>query len=107
MVAHIGGIDVGVHYTASKAGIIGLTRSFARKLGPFGINVNAVAPGITLTGPVKRHLAGREDEYCAAIPLRRLGTPQDVAQAVLFLSCPMSDYITGCVLDVNGGMYMN
>ncbi|MCP4626327.1 MAG: SDR family oxidoreductase [bacterium] len=107
LAAHIGGIDVGVHYTTSKAGIIGLTRSFARKLGPFGINVNAVAPGITLTGPVKRHLAGREDEYVAAIPLRRLGTPQDVAQAVLFLSCPMSDYITGCVLDVNGGMYMN
>ncbi len=107
LAAHIGGIDVGVHYTTSKAGIIGLTRSFAKKLGPFGINVNAVAPGITLTEPVKRHIAGREDEYIAAIPLRRLGKPEDVAHAVLFLSSPMSDYITGCVLDVNGGIYMN
>jgi 3-oxoacyl-[acyl-carrier protein] reductase len=60
-----------------------------------------------LTEPVRRHLAGREDEYTAAIPLRRLGKPEDVAQAVLFLSSPMSDYITGCVLDVNGGIYMN
>jgi 3-oxoacyl-[acyl-carrier protein] reductase len=107
LAAHIGGIDVGVHYTTSKAGIIGLTRSFAKKLGPFGVHVNAVAPGITLTEPVRRHLAGREDEYIAAIPLRRLGKPEDVAQAVLFLSSPMSDYITGCVLDVNGGIYMN
>jgi len=107
LAAHIGGIDVGVHYTTSKAGVIGLTRSFAKKLGPFGVNVNAVAPGITLTEPVRRHIAGREDEYIAAIPLRRLGKPEDVAQAVLFLSSPMSDYITGCVLDVNGGIYMN
>jgi len=107
LAAHIGGIDVGVHYTTSKAGIIGLTRSFAKKLGPFGINVNAVAPGITLTGPVKRHIKGREDQYIAAIPLRRLGNPDDVAHAVIFLSSFMSDYITGCVLDVNGGIYMN
>jgi len=75
LAAHIGGIDVGVHYTTSKAGVIGLTRSFAKKLGPFGVNVNAVAPGITLTEPVRRHIAGREDEYIAAIPLRRLGKP--------------------------------
>ena len=107
LAAHIGGIDVGVHYTTSKAGIIGLTRSFAKKLGPFGINVNAVAPGIMLTGPVKRQIAGREDDYIDSIPLRRLGNPTDVAHAVLFLSSSMSDYITGCVLDVNGGIYMN
>jgi 3-oxoacyl-[acyl-carrier protein] reductase len=107
LAARLGGIDVGIHYTTSKAGVIGLTRSFAKKLGPFGVNVNAVAPGIMLTEPVRQFLAGREDEYAANVPLRRLGTPQDVAHAVLFLSSPMSDYITGCVLDVNGGMYMN
>lgn len=106
LAARIGGIDVGVHYSTSKAGIIGLTRSFARKLGPFGVNVNAVAPGIMLTEPVRQFLAGREDEYSANIPLRRLGTAEDVAHAVLFLSSPLSDYITGCVLDVNGGMFM-
>ena len=106
LAAHVGGIEVGVHYTTSKAGIIGLTRSFAKRLGPFGINVNAVAPGIVPTEIVKQHIAGREDEYISAIPLGRLGTPEDVAHAVLFLSSPMSDYITGCVLDVNGGIFM-
>jgi 3-oxoacyl-[acyl-carrier protein] reductase len=106
MAARTGGIDVGVHYTVSKAGIIGLTRDLAKKLGPFGINVNAVAPGIMLTEPVKRQIAGREADYIAKVPLGRLGNPEDVANVILFLSSHLSDYITGCVLDVNGGMYM-
>lgn len=106
LAARLGGIDVGVHYATSKAGVVGLTRAFAKKLGPFGVNVNAVAPGIMLTEPVRQFLAGREDEYAANVPLRRLGTPEDAAHAVLFLSSSLSDYITGCVLDVNGGMYM-
>jgi 3-oxoacyl-[acyl-carrier protein] reductase len=75
-------------------------------LGPFAINVNALAPGIMLTDPVKRQISGREDEYIAKIPLNRLGTPENVANVVLFLSSHLSDYIAGCVLDVNGGMYM-
>ncbi len=106
LAARIGGIDVGVHYTVSKAGIIGLTRDLAKKLGPFGVNVNAVAPGIMLTGPVKQQIGGREDDYIAKIPLGRLGQPEDVANVILFLSSHLSDYMTGCVLDVNGGMYM-
>ena len=106
LAARSGGIDVGVHYTVSKAGIIGLTRDLAKKLGPFGINVNAVAPGIILTEPVKQQIAGREDDYLAKVPLGRLGQPEDVANVILFLSSHLSDYITGCVLDVNGGMFM-
>ena len=106
MAARAGGIDVGVHYTVSKAGIIGLTKDLAKKLGPFGINVNAVAPGIMLTEPVKRQISGKETEYISKIPLGRLGNTEDVANVVLFLSSHLSDYITGCVLDVNGGMYM-
>ena len=106
LAARAGGIDVGVHYTVSKAGIIGLTRDLAKKLGPFGINVNAVAPGIMLTDPVKRQIAGREDEYISKIPLGRLGHPEDAANAILFLSSNLSDYITGSVLDVNGGIYI-
>lgn len=106
MAARMGGIDVGVHYTVSKAGIIGLTRDLAKKLGPFGVNVNAVAPGIMLTEPVKQQIAGREDDYTSKIPLGRLGQPEDVANVILFLSSHLSDYMTGCVLDVNGGMYM-
>jgi 3-oxoacyl-[acyl-carrier protein] reductase len=106
LAARVGGIDAGVHYTVSKSGIIGLTKSLARKLGPFGITVNAVAPGIMLTEPVKQQISGREAKYISQIPLGRLGTPEDAANAVLFFCSHLSDYITGCVLDVNGGMYM-
>ena len=108
MAAQVGGIEVGVHYTCSKAGLIGLTRSLAREGGPFGITANAIAPGITLTEPVKRNLTGaREQAYCEQIPLRRLGQPEDIAKAVLFLASPLADYVSGVVLDVNGGMHMS
>jgi NAD(P)-dependent dehydrogenase (short-subunit alcohol dehydrogenase family) len=106
LAARVGGIEVGIHYTASKAGLIGLTRTLAKEAGPYGITVNAVAPGFILTGPVQRQLAGREDEYASQIPLRRLGEPQDVADVVLFLASPLARYITGSVIDINGGLYM-
>jgi NAD(P)-dependent dehydrogenase (short-subunit alcohol dehydrogenase family) len=106
LAARVGGIEVGVHYAASKAALIGLVRTLAKEGGPHGINVNAVAPGIILTEPVKRQVAGREEAYVAQIPMRRLGEPQDVANVVLFLASPLSDYITGAVLDINGGIYM-
>lgn len=106
LAARVGGIEVGLHYSVSKAGLIGLTKTLAKEGGPFGINVNAVAPGFIMTEPVKKQLAGREEEYIAQIPLRRLGEPKDVANAVLFLASPLSDYITGIVLDINGGLYM-
>lgn len=106
LAARVGGIEVGIHYTASKAGLIGLTRTLAKEAGPFGITVNAVAPGFILTAPVRQQLAGREGEVAAQIPLRRLGEPQDVANVVLFLASPLASYITGAVIDINGGMYM-
>jgi len=106
LAARVGGIEAGIHYASSKAALIGFTRTLAKEGGPFGINVNAVAPGIILTEPVKRQVAGHEEAYHAQIPLRRLGQPQDVANVVLFLSSSLSDYITGIVLDINGGMYM-
>ena len=106
LAARVGGIEVGVHYTASKAALIGLTRSLAKEGGPYGITANAVAPGIILTEPVKRQIAGREEDYHAQIPLRRLGTPQDVANVVLFLVSPLAAYVSGVVLDINGGQYM-
>ena len=107
MAARVGGIDVGAHYTCSKAGLIGLTRALAREGGPFGITANALAPGIILTEPVKRGLSSaREQAYRGQVPLGRLGEPDDVANAVLFLASPLADYISGVVLDVNGGMYM-
>ena len=106
LAARVGGIEVGVHYTASKAGLIGLTRSLAKEGGPFGITANAVAPGIILTEPVKEQIGGNEDAYLKQIPLGRLGEPQDVANVILFLASPLASYITGVVLDINGGMYM-
>lgn len=106
LAARVGGIEVGIHYSASKAALIGFTRTLAKEGGPFGVNVNAIAPGIILTEPVKRQIEGREDVYTAQIPLQRLGKPRDVANVVLFLASSLSDYITGAVLDVNGGIYM-
>jgi NAD(P)-dependent dehydrogenase (short-subunit alcohol dehydrogenase family) len=106
LAARVGGIEVGIHYAASKAGLIGLTRTLAKEGGPHGITVNAVAPGIILTEPVRRQMAGREDTYTAQIPLRRLGQPGDVANVILFIASPLSSYITGAVIDINGGIYM-
>ena len=106
LAARVGGIEVGMHYAASKAGLIGFTRTLAKEGGPYGITVNAVAPGIILTEPVVKQVAGHEEAYTSTIPLRRLGTPEDVANVVLFLVSPLSSYITGVVVDVNGGMYM-
>jgi 3-oxoacyl-[acyl-carrier protein] reductase len=106
LAARVGGIEVGVHYTASKAGLIGFTRSLAKEGGPFGITANAVAPGVILTEPVKAQIGGNEAAYLPQIPLGRLGDPQDVANVVLFLASPLASYITGVVLDINGGIYM-
>jgi 3-oxoacyl-[acyl-carrier protein] reductase len=106
LAARVGGIEVGLHYTASKAALIGFTRTLAKEGGPYGITVNAVAPGVILTEPVRKQIQGREADYMAQIPLRRLGEPEDVANVVLFLSSSLSGYITGSVIDINGGMYM-
>lgn len=106
LAARVGGIEAGLHYATSKAGLIGLTRTLAKEGAPFGINVNAIAPGIIATEPVRRQIHGREREYTAQIPLGRLGQPRDVANVVLFLVSSLSDYVTGVVLDINGGMYM-
>jgi 3-oxoacyl-[acyl-carrier protein] reductase len=106
MAARVGGIEAGIHYAASKAGLIGLTKTLAREGGPYGLTANAVAPGVITTDPVKAQVGDHEEAYTRTIPLRRLGEPQDVANVVLFLSSPLSDYMTGLVLDINGGMYM-
>ena len=99
-------------YAASKAGQLGLTRNLAVKLGSHGINVNAVVAGVVISGPRMEgkwkslNQKEREDKL-AAIPLRRLGTPEDIAQAVVFLASDESGYINGASLDVNGGRFMS
>ena len=101
----------GVQYASAKAGIGGLTRQLAREVGPEGINVNAVAPTVMLTGDRVRKLWELKTEeerrsVIEAIPLRRLAEPKEVARAVVFLASAAASYITGVTLDVNGGRFM-
>jgi len=95
-----------INYSASKAGMIGLTKSAARELAKRGITVNAVTPGFIETDMTAVLSDKVREGLLQQIPLERLGTPDDVANAVFFLVSPMADYITGHVLSVNGGMYM-
>lgn len=106
LAARVGGIEAGIHYAASKAGLIGLVRTLAKEGAPYNVTVNAVAPGVIATDPVKKQIGGHEESYNQSIPLGRLGRPEDVAGAVLFLCSPLANYITGITLDINGGLYM-
>jgi len=94
------------NYCASKAGLIGLTKSNARELAKRNITVNAVAPGFIATAMTDALSDKVKAELTAQIPLERLGSSEDIANAVLFLASEASGYITGHVLSVNGGMYM-
>jgi len=94
------------NYCASKAGLIGLTKSNARELAKRSITVNAVAPGFIATAMTDALSEKVREELTAQIPLERLGSADDIANAVVFLAGEQSGYITGHVLSVNGGMYM-
>jgi len=94
------------NYCASKAGLIGLTKSNARELAKRNVTVNAVAPGFIATAMTDALSDKVKAELTAQIPLERLGSSEDIANAVLFLASEASGYITGHVLSVNGGMYM-
>lgn len=100
MGAYRGGLHFGPEYNASKAGLIGLARHFALHGGPDGIGVNAVAPGFIAT-PFVAELPYDAD----AIPLGRLGEPEDVAEPIAFLCSPAASYVTGAVLHINGGVF--
>ncbi len=95
------------NYAAAKAGMGGFTRSLAREVGSRGITVNMVAPGFIDTDMTRALPDGQRDALIGQIPLGRLGTTQDVANAVAFLASEAGAYITGTTLDVNGGMSMN
>ncbi|MDE0503525.1 MAG: SDR family NAD(P)-dependent oxidoreductase [Candidatus Poribacteria bacterium] len=96
----------GIHYTAAKAGVLGLTRAMAKEVAPFGITVNAVCPGLIDTEMVRiectpERIKGYEESF----PISRLGTPEEVAQLILYLVTD-SKYITGASIDINGGDLM-
>jgi len=98
--------NVGVNYGASKAGVIGLTKTLARELGPSGIYVNGIAPGPILTELMKQFPAEAIAGWNAGRAVDRNGLPEDIAHAAVFLASVRSDWVTGVTLDVNGGIMM-
>lgn len=95
-----------VNYSASKAGIIGITKSLAREFAGRFITVNAIAPGFIETAMTDKLPESEKQKYIDQIPLKKLGTASDVANAIVFLASPLSDYITGQILAVDGGLVM-
>ena len=105
--AKIGGIAVGAHYAASKAGIICLTKSLALYAAPFGVTVNSVCPGPTETPLTDVWGSELNTAFAAKIPLKRYATPTEVGHVVCFLASEEAGYITGETVDVNGGLVMD
>ncbi len=103
-----GGIFGGPHYSAAKAGVLGLAKNMARELGPDGIRVNCVTPGLIQTDITGGKLTDEmRQDILKGIPLGRLGEADDVAGVYLFLASDLSAYVTGAVIDVNGGMLIH
>lgn len=100
------GSQHGVHYAASKAGIQGYTKSLARELAPFGIPVNAVAPGAIETAILSEDSEAQREARLKTIPMGRVGTAEEIAETIAFLCGPKARYITGQVIHVNGGLLM-
>ena len=94
------------HYAACKAALVGLTRTLARELGSTGVRFNCVAPGIIQTDMAKDRIERDLDSYLAKLPVGRVGRPEDIANAIIFLASEKASNITGQVIHCNGGMYL-
>jgi len=107
MAGKVGGIVAGADYAASKAGVMCLTKSLAKQLAPYGINVNAVAPAWIETDMMKDWPRETKESILKQIPLGRFGKPEEVAEAVVFLVSDGAGFITGATIDINGGILMD
>jgi|SRR5581483_7748589 len=104
--AQQGGVSSGPHYVAAKAGVHGMAKWLAKDAAPYGVTVNVVSPGPVMTPMWIGLNEGVEEDGPQYSPLGRVGRPEDVAEAVLYLASPMANWITGATLDVNGGLLM-
>ena len=104
---HSGGGHIGTaHYTASKAGIVGLSRAIAKEGAPYGIRSNVICPGLTQTSMTQSFLETGREQSIKGIPAGRIGLPEDIVYASMFLCSSKANYITGVTLNVNGGLVM-
>jgi len=103
----IGGLAAGAHYSASKAGVMCFTKSLALQAAPYKINVNSVCPGPTKTEMTDAWGDETNKDFADKIPFKEYAQPEDIAQAILFLASDKAKYITGEILDVNGGLVMD
>ena len=106
MAGQVGGIKAGAHYAAAKAGVICLTKSLAKSGGAYGITANCVNPGVIDTPMTRAWPQEWLHEFITQTPLGRLGTPEDVAAAIIFLASEAASFITGAQIDVNGGLHI-
>jgi|APGre2960657444_1045066.scaffolds.fasta_scaffold29080_2 NAD(P)-dependent dehydrogenase (short-subunit alcohol dehydrogenase family) len=105
--ARTGGYQATMHYQVSKSAIFGLTRAVAREAAPYGITVNTVNPGRIVT-PMTADVSPEVNAaFIQSVPLGRLGVPEDIAKAIVFLASDYADYITGAAIEVNGGVFMS
>lgn len=107
LAGQIGGLAAGASYAASKAGVVALTKSIARLAGPHGITANCVNPGVIETPMLGGWTQDALEKAEAATPLRRIGTPEEVASAIVWLASDGAAFVHGAQVDVNGGLYMN
>jgi 3-oxoacyl-[acyl-carrier protein] reductase len=103
----VGGVRTGAHYAASKAGVICLTKSLAKELGPYGVHVNAIAPGVIETDMTRMITGGDWRDFLATIPLGRIGVVEEIGKVAVFLASDDASYLTGEIIDVNGGQFMD
>jgi len=103
----VGGIAVGAHYAASKAAVMCFTKSLAKELGPYGVHVNALAPGVIETDMTRMITGGDWRTFLSTIPLGRIGVVDEVAKVALFLASDEASYLAGEIIDINGGQFMD